>query len=70
MLREIIIPRTDQYSIHIPKEYINKKMEIFILPFPNNTQDYVDISETKAFSNHTANTIKDWLDQSEDDVWK
>ena len=28
-----------------------------------------DSSDTKAFSNHTANLIEDWRDTSEDDVW-
>jgi len=29
-----------------------------------------DKSETIAFSNHSANTIEEWLDDKEDDVWK
>jgi hypothetical protein len=33
MLREIIIPQSDEYMIHIPKEYINTKVEILVLPF-------------------------------------
>jgi len=33
MLREIITPQSDEYMIHIPKEYINTKVEILVLPF-------------------------------------
>lgn len=29
-----------------------------------------DQEETIAFSNHSANTINEWLDDKEDDVWK
>ena len=29
-----------------------------------------DKSETIAFSNHSANTIDEWRDDKEDDVWK
>ena len=29
-----------------------------------------DESETLAFSNHSANTIEQWLDDKEDEVWK
>ena len=29
-----------------------------------------DKSETTAFANHSANTIDEWLDDKEDDVWK
>ncbi|RBQ31029.1 hypothetical protein CRU92_08960 [Arcobacter sp. FW59] len=27
-------------------------------------------SDTKAFSNHTANLIEDWQDLKEDEIWK
>ncbi len=40
MLREIIKPTTENYILHIPKEYINKRIEILVLPiedeFENN----------------------------------
>ena len=36
MLREIIRPTSENYNIHIPKEYINKEIEILILPFSYN----------------------------------
>jgi len=29
-----------------------------------------DQSETRAFSNHSANTVEEWLDDKEDAVWK
>lgn len=39
MLREIIIPRSESYSIGIPKEYINQKVEILVFPLPNSNED-------------------------------
>ncbi len=33
MTREIVIPNSESYQITIPKEYINKKVEILVLPF-------------------------------------
>lgn len=33
-------------------------------------KDEFNTSEVNAFSNHAANTIKDWLDDNEDRVWK
>lgn len=33
MLREIIKPMSEFYNIHIPKEYINREVEILVLPF-------------------------------------
>lgn len=32
-----------------------------------NNEESTDIT---AFSNHSANTITEWLDEKEDDVWK
>jgi hypothetical protein len=32
MLREIIKPQSSQYTVNIPNEYINKNIEILILP--------------------------------------
>ncbi len=67
MLRKIIRPISDNYNIRIPKEYINKKIEILVLPFmdPDNNKK----SEVKAFSNHSANTINEWKDPLEDEIW-
>jgi hypothetical protein len=33
MLREIIKVKDTNYEIHIPKEYINKEVEIIVLPY-------------------------------------
>lgn len=32
--------------------------------------EQADTSETLALSNHSANTVEQWLDESEDSVWK
>ena len=33
MLREIITPKSQDYSLRIPAEYLNTKIEILVLPF-------------------------------------
>ena len=33
MIREIITPKSNEHTIHIPQEYINTKIEILVLPF-------------------------------------
>jgi hypothetical protein len=33
MLREIVCPRSSQLTVEIPQEYVNKKVEILVLPF-------------------------------------
>jgi hypothetical protein len=39
MVREIIKPISEIYNLHIPKEYLNKRIEILILPFSYNEKD-------------------------------
>jgi len=39
MLREIIKTSSEEYIIHIPKEYLNREIEILILPFTANVRE-------------------------------
>lgn len=51
MIREIIKPTADFYSVHIPKEYINQEVEILVLPFSyNNGQEIEDNMISDVFS--------------------
>lgn len=42
MVREIVKPTTEHYDLLIPKEYINKEIEIMILPL-----DLLKTTDTK-----------------------
>ena len=48
MHREIITPQSDEYTVHIPKEYINTKVEILVLPF--SMQNEIQKNEDNALS--------------------
>ena len=39
------------------------KSRIVTTPLPH------DAIETRAFSNHSANTVEDWLSPTEDEIW-
>ena len=41
MVREIIEVEDEIYNLHIPKEYLHKKVEILVLPF----DDHFDTKE-------------------------
>ena len=69
MVREIIKPNSNEYILNLPKEYVNQKLEIIVLPLKEKKVN-VDNKEVKEFSNHSANIIDEWLDESEDEVWK
>ena len=42
MLREIITPQEQDYILHIPKEYLNTKVEILVLPFVEEENEIID----------------------------
>lgn len=47
MIREIIRPSSNNYNIHIPEEYINKEIEILILPFSYNEKNNLPEQDIK-----------------------
>lgn len=45
MLRKIITPQTQDYTLQIPVEYLNTQIEILVLPFDNKEDDsHIDLS--------------------------
>jgi len=39
MLREIAVPESEQFILHIPKEYVNKKIEFIAFPIDENNAE-------------------------------
>jgi hypothetical protein len=68
MLREITVPHSEFLTIRIPKDYLEQEIEILIFPIRKNTVNDED-AEIQAFSSHSAATIEDWQDESEDQIW-
>ena len=58
MLREIICPESEEYILHIPNEYLNKKIEILVLPFFDEPIINGDKNQ-KNILNKTAGILKD-----------
>lgn len=57
MLREIIKPESENYILHIPKEYIDKEVEILVLPFEQpNSPDSNNFQKINKKDNVLANT--------------
>ncbi|MFA7084670.1 MAG: hypothetical protein WC141_09060 [Arcobacteraceae bacterium] len=56
MIREIIIPKDINFTLKIPKEYINKKIEILILPFFK--EEKIKKSKTLDIFSKTAGILK------------
>ena len=62
MLREIIIPNNEHYDLHIPKEYINRSVEILVFPVDD------DYDEDKNIVLAQKSSMQDW-DNEDDEVW-
>ena len=63
MIREIIRPSSNNYNIHIPEEYIDKEIEILILPFSYKEKSYKqnNVFDPKVFYN-VAKSTKEEID--------
>lgn len=60
--------KVEKHQIHykLPDDFDYDEVEIIIMP-KNPDDKEVDL---KTLSNHSASTIDEWLDDSEDDIWK
>jgi len=57
MIREIIRPSSEYYSLHIPKEYIDKDIEILVLPFEYPEDKKQSVSKNKQLLQKTAGLL-------------
>ncbi len=75
VIRELIIPDKDTYTLHIPKEYLHKEIEIILLPSLSVIQKEVCAKAGKEFepaiyhgaSTATKQEIDNYLQKSRDD---
>ena len=42
MVREIIVPKSDRFTIDIPKEYIDKRVEVLITPIRDTKSSIIE----------------------------
>jgi hypothetical protein len=69
MLRKIIRPTNVNYNIRIPREYLNQEVEILVFPLTQVRNDTIHDGDVTLLSNHSAGTIEEWRDSSEDEIW-
>jgi len=63
--------KVDQHKINytLPDDFNYNEVEIIIMPkTDDSTLD--ENNDVKSFSNHSASTINEWIDDREDSVWK
>ena len=67
IFKEYNLTLSDAINIFLNKVRLEGGMP-FDIKIPNSKMK--DQNETKAFSDHSANLIDDWKDESEDEIWK
>jgi len=67
IFKEYNLTLSDAINIFLNKVRLEGGMP-FDIKLPNSKIN--DQNETKAFSDHSANLIDDWKDESEDEIWK
>ncbi len=58
MVREIIVPTHQEHTVHIPKEYLQKHVEILILPYDTDKKSVTKQTDDAIFS-QTAGILSD-----------
>jgi len=66
-IRETLQVKDHHISYTLPKSFDYDEIEMIILPKYDENKQTND--ELKAMSDHSASTVDEWLDDSEDDVW-
>ena len=59
MVRQIIEPKTVEYIINIPNEYLNKKVEILVLPFFDDSVPTLNSAKAKNSILKTSGILRD-----------
>jgi len=63
MLREIITPSNEHYDLQIPKEYINRTVEILVLSISD-----IEGDENRNIMHAQNSSMQDW-DNHDDEIW-
>ncbi|MBX3164140.1 MAG: DUF2281 domain-containing protein [Bacteroidetes bacterium] len=69
MIRTVLTPDKQNVSIHLPKNYVGKKIEVIAFAIEETVQQ----SEKERILTHFASEktlSKDWLTPEEDQAWK
>jgi len=70
MLREIVIPNSEHYDLHIPKEYLNRSIEILVFPVDHENINYNNWSEEEIENVGKIGLISKSFEKDEEDYSK
>ncbi|RQD65508.1 MAG: hypothetical protein D5R98_02830 [Desulfonatronovibrio sp. MSAO_Bac4] len=76
-IREIIKPESETYTIHIPKNYLHREVEVILLPVFSSSQKHVPAQRERDFEpalyHGASSATKDEVDkylQTSRDEWQ
>lgn len=67
MIKTVLIPSNQDISIHLPENYIGKKVEVIAFTIEETNMENIDKPTTYLASEKSL--AKDWLTTEEDKAW-
>ena len=66
MLRKILIPKNNNLVINIPNQYLNKKIEILVLPYFGKEESEIEYWTKEELDNFSSQVFFQTIDDNED----
>ncbi len=60
MIRKIVVPQTQEYTLNIPSEYLNRRIEILVLPFEAEEHDEQPPPQLSLSTFHCGGKLRDF----------
>ena len=70
MLREIVVPNSEHYDLHITKEYLNRSVEILVFPVEDENSNYENWSEEELENIGKIGLLSKSFEQDDEDYSK
>ncbi len=70
MIRTVVTPNHQDVSIHLPKNYIGKKVEVIAFTIDEAIEEPIKNDSPLTYLATEKVLAKDWLNLEEDSAWK
>lgn len=69
MVRTLVTPNNQDISIHLPKNYIGKRVEVIAFTIDEPVEGKINKEQTLTHIASENSLAKDWLSTEEDSAW-
>lgn len=70
MIRTVVTPNNQDVSIHLPKDYIGKKVEVIAFTIEETIDEPIKKYFPLTYLASEKSLAKDWLTSEEDQAWQ